>query len=112
MTKDLDEIVKSIQEKIDEQDLRDFSQKALSLAENPYKMGILEGKNIISEQYRSSCGDLLTLYVDIQNNIIDDISFELNGCFTSKIAASQMVKMVYKKSLEEALNLTSKEQLW
>ena len=47
----------------------------------------------------------------IENDIIQDISYETDGCTTSSIAASQTAKMADKKTIKEALQLTDKQVL-
>ena len=110
--KEFDDFVNDLQNTIDVKVREDFSTYALELGKNPYKYGKLP-PNLISVQrnWRGSCGDSVTFYLNVENDIIKDISYETDGCTTSSIAASQTAKMVDKKSIKEALQLTDKQVL-
>ncbi len=110
--KEFDDFVNDLQNTIDAKVREDFSTYALELGKNPYKYGKLPS-NLISVQknWRGSCGDSVTFFLQIENDIIQDIRYETDGCTTSSIAASQTAKMVDKKSIKEALQLTDKQVL-
>ena len=109
---EFDDFVKEMQNTIDKKVYEDFSDYALSLAENPYKYGKLPSNEIsVQKNWRGSCGDSVTYYLSIEKGIILNISYETDGCTTSSIAASQTAKMVDKKSIKEALQLTDKQVL-
>ncbi|MHA1721104.1 MAG: iron-sulfur cluster assembly scaffold protein [Promethearchaeota archaeon] len=109
---EFDNFVKDLQNQIDTKVYEDYSLYALELAENPYKYGILPSDEIsIQKKKRGSCGDSVTFYLKINNDRIEDIRYETDGCTTSSIATSQTTKMVDNKTVEEALQLTDKQVL-
>ncbi len=110
--KEFDNFVKDLQTVIDDKVYEDFSVHALEFGKNPYKYGkLLPNQISVQKNWRGSCGDSVTFYLSIENDIIQDISYETDGCTTSSIAASQTAKMVDKKTLKEALQLTDKQVL-
>ena len=110
--KEFDDFVKDLQNVIDSKVREDFSSYALEFVDNPYKYGKLPLNKIsVQKNWRSSCGDTITYYLNIENGIIQDISYETDGCTTSSIAASQCAKMADKKTIKEALQLTDKQVL-
>jgi len=110
--KEFDDFVKDMQNVIDSKVREDFSNHALKFVDNPYKYGKLSRNKIsVQKNWRGSCGDSITYYLNIENDIIQDISYETDGCTTSSIAASQCAKMVDKKTIKEALELTDKQVL-
>ena len=110
--KEFDDFVNDLQNTIDVKVREDFSPYALELGKNPYKYGKLPPNEIsVQKNWRGSCGDSITFYLHIENDIIQGISFETDGCTTSSIAGSQTAKMADKKTIEEALLLTDKQVL-
>ena len=108
--KEFDDFVNDLQNVIDNKVHEDFSDIALKFVDNPYKYGKLPpNKTSVQKKWRGSCGDSITYYLNIENGIISEISYETDGCTTSSIAASQCAKMVDQKSIKEALELTDKQ---
>ncbi|MHA1340101.1 MAG: iron-sulfur cluster assembly scaffold protein [Promethearchaeota archaeon] len=110
---EFDLFVKKLQEEIDRQDREDFSTHALSLGKNPYKYGRLseEDPQVIRVKHRGSCGDALILYLKIEEDIIKDLRYEVDGCVASSMAASQMALLIDKKSIADVIKLTPKDIL-
>ena len=110
--KEFDDFVKDMQNVIDDKIHEDFSTYALEFVENPYKYGKLPPNKIsVQKNWRGSCGDSITFYLNIENGRILDIRYETDGCTTSSIAGSQTAKMADNKTIEEALQLTDKQVL-
>jgi nitrogen fixation NifU-like protein len=107
---EFDDFVKDLQTVIDNKVYEDFSEYSLEFGKNPYKYGKLPPNKIsVQKNWRGSCGDSITIYLNIEDGRIQDIRYETDGCTTSSIATSQTVKMVDKKTIEEALQLTDKQ---
>ena len=107
---EFDDFVKDMQNIIDDKIHEDFSTYALEFIENPYKYGKLPPNKIsVQKNWRGSCGDSITYYLNIEDGRIQDIRYETDGCTTSSLAASQCTKMADKKTIEEALQLTDKQ---
>ncbi len=109
---DFDKFVESLQAEVDAQDRKDFSEYALSLGKKPYKCEEMpEDIRSVEHKYRGPCGDAIKLFLNIEDDKITDINFVADGCTTSIIAASQMVKMVEGKSIEKAKQLSQEDVL-
>ena len=65
----------------------------------------IEDAELSAEGYNPLCGDQLTVYLNLDNGVVSDISFEGSGCAISKAAASMMTQAVKKKSRAEAEQL-------
>ena len=84
-------------------DLRDLYQETIiGHAKNPKNFRKIENPTRKVEGYNPLCGDKLTLYVDIHDNTVKDISFEGSGCAISTSSASLMTETIKGKSLEKA----------
>ena len=107
---EFDDFVKDLQNIIDDKVYEDFSAHALEFGKNPYKYGKLPPNKIsVQKNWRGSCGDSVTYYLNIEDGRIQDIRYETDGCTTSSLAASQCTLMADKKTIEEALLLTDKQ---
>src|SRR5882762_1393456 len=67
----------------------------------------LETANHTAEGFNPLCGDQLTVYLQLENDAVKDISFEGSGCAISKAAASMMTQAVKGKTKQEAERLFS-----
>jgi len=84
-------------------DLRALYQEViLDHSKNPRNFRILANAEAKGEGYNPLCGDRLTLYLHLQGNIIEDISFQGSGCAISKASASMMTQTLRGKTVEEA----------
>jgi len=85
-----------------------YSEKVMDHFMNPRNVGELEKANGIGEVGNVKCGDIMRIYLDVEDNIIKDIKFKTFGC-TAAIATSSMVtEMVKGKTIDEALEITNK----
>ncbi len=110
--KEFDDFVNDLQNTIDVKVHEDFSAYALELGKNPYKYGKLPPNKIsVQKKWRGSCGDSITFYLNIEDGRIQDIRYETDGCTTSSIAGSATAKIVDKKTIEDALQLSDKQVL-
>jgi nitrogen fixation protein NifU and related proteins len=109
---EFDDLVNDLQTQVDEQDREDFSEHALKLGENPYKRKPLPPSDtVIQESWRGPCGDTMTIYLDIQNGKIANISYGVDGCTASSIAGSQLVMVAENMTVAEARALKDKDVL-
>lgn len=74
---------------------------------SPKNFGKIEYTHF-SEGYNPLCGDHYHVYINLNNNLIEDISFEGKGCAISKASASMMTDILKGKNVEEAFNLFNK----
>ena len=83
-------------------DITDLYQEViLDHSKNPQNFGILNQYTCTAEGNNPMCGDSLTVYVNIENNIISDVSYRARGCAISVASASIMSKIIKGKTIEE-----------
>ena len=87
-------------------DLRDLYQDViLEHSKAPRNYRELAAANHKAEGFNPLCGDHFTVYLDLENDSIRDISFQGSGCAISKASASMMTQILKGKSKEEAEKL-------
>ena len=85
-----------------------YSEKVMDHFENPRNVGKLEDANAVGEVGNATCGDIMKIYMKIENGIIEDVSFKTFGCGAAIATSSMATELVKGKSVEEALQLTNK----
>src|SRR5678815_4859411 len=78
-----------------------YQQVILDHNKKPRNFRKLESANHTAEGYNPLCGDQLTIYLSLEDEAVNDISFEGSGCAISKAAASMMTQAVKGKSKTE-----------
>ena len=90
-------------------DLRDLYQELiLDHNQNPHNFREIEGANHKSEGFNPLCGDRMTAYINIDADVIEDISFLGTGCAISKASASIMTTILKGKTVKEAREIFKK----
>ena len=88
-----------------------YSNKAIELYVNNVNVGTLENPTIAST-FLGSCGDLVKLYLKInENSIIEDAKFYYLGCPGSASSASAMTVLLKDKTIDQAKNMTGDDIL-
>ncbi len=82
-----------------------YQQVILEHNKKPRNFKKLETANRVAEGYNPLCGDQLTVYLEVDGDIVKDVSFEGSGCAISKAAASMMTQSVKGKTRAEAEQL-------
>lgn len=72
---------------------------------NPKNKGVLEGSNVTIDMNNPTCGDVIHLTMNVEDNIVKDAKFEGEGCSISMASASMMTQMIKGKTTEEAEKL-------
>ena len=76
-------------------ELRDLYQEViLDHGKNPRNFGVLEQYTCTSEGNNPMCGDQLTVYIDIKDDVVSDVSYRARGCAISIASASKMSRMI------------------
>ena len=88
-----------MQEQMDITDL--YQEVILDHSKTPQNFGILNQYTCTAEGNNPMCGDSLTVYVNIENNVISDVSYRARGCAISVASASIMSKIIKGKTIEE-----------
>jgi nitrogen fixation NifU-like protein len=85
-----------------------YSEKVMEHFMNPRNVGEIENADGIGEEGNPICGDMMTFYIKVKDNRLDDVKFKTFGCGAA-IAVSSMVSELAKgKTLEEAMKITPK----
>ena len=85
-----------------------YSEKVMDHLYNPRNVGELENADGIGEVGNAKCGDIMKIYLKIENDIITDIKFKTFGCGAAIATSSIATEMILGKSVKEALTLTNK----
>ena len=85
-----------------------YSEKVMDHFAHPRNVGEIEGANAVGQVGNAKCGDIMNIYMDIQDNIIKDVKFKTFGCGAAIATSSMATEMVRGKTVEEALQLTNK----
>ena len=85
-----------------------YSEKVMDHFTHPRNVGVIEDANGIGEVGNAKCGDIMKIYLKIENGIIEDVKFETFGCGSAIASSSMATEMIKGKPIEEALNLTNK----
>ena len=85
-----------------------YSEKVLDHFTNPRNVGELNDANGVGEVGNAVCGDIMKMYLKIENGIIEDVSFKTFGCGAAIATSSIATELIKGKSLDEALKLTNK----
>ncbi len=85
-----------------------YSEKVMDHFSNPRNVGELADANAIGQVGNAKCGDIMKIYMKIEDNIIKDVSFKTFGCGAAVATSSMATEMVKGKTIEEALQLTNK----
>ena len=85
-----------------------YSEKVMDHFMHPRNVGTIEGADGVGEVGNAKCGDIMKIYLKIENNIIEDVKFETFGCGSAIASSSMATEMIKGKSIHEALELTNK----
>ncbi|WP_256466722.1 Fe-S cluster assembly scaffold protein NifU [Tepidibacter aestuarii] len=85
-----------------------YSEKVMDHFMNPRNVGEIENADGVGEVGNAKCGDIMKIYLKVEDNIIKDVKFKTFGCGSAIATSSMATEMVIGKSLQEALTLTNK----
>lgn len=85
-----------------------YSDKVMDHFNNPRNVGSLENADGIGQVGNAKCGDIMKMYIKVENNIITDVRFKTFGCGAAIATSSMATEMVKGKTLEEALLVSNK----
>ena len=84
-----------------------YSEKVMDHFRNPRNVGVLEDANGIGEVGNAKCGDIMKIYLKIENDTVADVKFETFGCGSAIASSSMATELIKGKPLSEALTLTN-----
>ena len=85
-----------------------YSEKVMDHFRNPRNVGIIEDANGVGEVGNPVCGDIMKMYLKIENDRIEDVKFETFGCGSAIASSSMATEMIKGKPVAEALELTNR----
>lgn len=85
-----------------------YSQKVMEHFRNPRNVGVIENADGVGEVGNAKCGDIMKIYLKIDNDIISDVKFETFGCASAIASSSMATELIKGKPVSEALELTNK----
>lgn len=84
-----------------------YSEKVMDHFRNPRNMGEMENPDGVGKVGNPMCGDIMELYIRVENDIITDAKFMTFGCGAAIATSSMVTELVKGKSLEEALKISN-----
>ena len=86
-----------------------YSEKVMDHFRNPRNVGVIDDADGVGEVGNPVCGDIMKIYLKINDDqIIDDVKFETFGCGSAIASSSMATELIKGKPLDEALKLTNK----
>ena len=84
-----------------------YSDKVMDHFRNPRNVGVIEDANGVGEVGNPKCGDIMKIYLKIQDDTIADVKFETFGCGSAIASSSMATELIKGQPLSEALKLTN-----
>ena len=85
-----------------------YSEKVMDHFMNPRNVGVIENADGVGEIGNAKCGDIMKIYLKIENETIVDCKFQTFGCGSAIASSSMATEMIMGKSIHEAMELTNK----
>ena len=86
-----------------------YTETVMDHFKNPRNVGSMENADGIGEVGNAKCGDIMKIYLKIENDVITDVKFETFGCGSAIASSSIATEMIKGKSIADTLALTNKE---
>ena len=84
-----------------------YSEKVMDHFTNPRNVGEIEDANGVGEVGNAQCGDIMRIYLKVEDDVIKDVKFKTFGCGAAVATSSMVTEMVKGKTIEEALQITN-----
>ncbi len=85
-----------------------YSEIVMDHFTHPRNVGVIENADGVGQVGNAKCGDIMKIYLKIENDIIADVKFETFGCGSAIASSSMATEMIRGKPLADALQLTNK----
>ena len=86
----------------------EYTQQVMDHFMNPRNMGEMENADGVGTVGNAKCGDIMRIYIKVENDVITDVSFKTFGCGAAIATSSKATELVKGKTIEEALQITNK----
>ena len=84
-----------------------YSEKVMDHFLHPRNVGIIEDADAVGEVGNAKCGDIMKMYMKIENDTIQDVKFETFGCGSAIASSSMATELIKGKPVAEAMKLTN-----
>lgn len=85
-----------------------YTEKVMDHFTNPRNVGEIKDADGIGEVGNAKCGDIMRIYLQVENDIITDVKFKTFGCGAAIATSSMVTEMVKGKNLDQALEISNK----
>lgn len=85
-----------------------YSDKVMDHFRNPRNVGTMENADGVGEVGNAKCGDIMKIYLKIDDDVIADVKFETFGCGSAIASSSMATEMIKGKPIAEAMQLTNR----
>ncbi|MBC7959938.1 MAG: Fe-S cluster assembly scaffold protein NifU [Vallitaleaceae bacterium] len=85
-----------------------YTEKVMDHFSNPRNMGEIENADGVGTVGNAKCGDIMRIYLKIENDIVEDVKFKTFGCGAAIATSSMATELVKGKTIKEALHITNK----
>lgn len=85
-----------------------YSEKVMDHFRNPRNIGAMENPDGVGEVGNATCGDIMRIYLKVDDEIITDVKFETFGCGSAIASSSMATELIKGKPVSDALELTNK----
>ena len=85
-----------------------YSEKVMDHFRNPRNVGVLEDANGIGEVGNAKCGDIMKMYLKIEDGIVQDVKFETFGCGSAIASSSMATELIKGQPVTEVRKLTNR----
>ncbi len=85
-----------------------YSDKVMDHFLNPRNVGVIDDADGVGEVGNARCGDIMKIYLKVDNDTITDVKFETFGCGSAIASSSMATEMIKGKPVSEAMELTNK----
>ena len=85
-----------------------YSDKVMDHFLNPRNVGAMDNADGVGEVGNAKCGDIMKIYLKIEDDIIEDVKFETFGCGSAIASSSMATELIKGKKVSDALELTNK----
>ena len=86
-----------------------YSEKVMDHFQHPRNVGVIEDANGVGEVGNPKCGDIMKIYLKIEDDVIQDVKFETFGCGSAIASSSMATEMIKGKTIDEALAVTNRQ---
>ena len=85
-----------------------YSEKVMDHFRNPRNVGVIEDADGVGEVGNAKCGDIMKMYLKIEDDVVQDVKFETFGCGSAIASSSMATELIKGQPVSEVKKLTNK----